>query len=60
MSADELRQYAATLGLADRPEPDFYLPTPLEIKLATARIRSEWTQQERDARLEGRLSDRLE
>jgi hypothetical protein len=60
MGEDELLAYAAGLGLKDRDPPDCYIPTPLEIRLATASIRMGWTQAERDARLEGRLSDRLE
>lgn len=54
MAEDEMREYAAALGLADRPEPDFFLPTPEEIKEATYRLRMSWTQAERDARL-GRM-----
>ena len=60
MAAPELRRYAATLGLTDRPDPDCYVPSPLDIKIAAAQIRMGWTQVEREARLEGRLSDRLD
>lgn len=60
MAEPVLRQYAAALGLTDRPDPDCYVPSLLEIKLAAAQIRMGWTQVEREARLEGRLSDRLD
>ena len=62
MGMDEvaLRSYAAGMGLVDRPEPDCYLPSPLEIRLAAAEIRSRWTQVEREARLEGRSSGMLD
>lgn len=54
-----LRAFAATLGLVDREEPECYLPSPEEIRLATARIRSGWTQAEREARLEAARSVRM-
>ena len=60
MAEPVLRQYAAALGLTDRPDPDCYVPTPLEIKLAAAQIRMGWTQAERESRLGGRQSDRLD
>jgi hypothetical protein len=60
MAEPELLRYAATLGLTDRPEPDCYVPTPLEIKVAAAQIRAGWTQAERESRLGGRQSDRLD
>lgn len=56
MAEPVLRQYAAALGLTDRPAPDCYVPTPLEIKIATAQIRMAWTQHEREARL-GRMDN---
>ena len=59
MDEPTLRAFAATLGLVDREEPECYLPTPQEIRLATARIRSEWTQAEREARLEAARSVRM-
>lgn len=54
-----LRAFAATLGLVDRAEPECYLPSQLEIRLATAQIRSQWTQAEREARLEAARSVRI-
>lgn len=60
MEAQALLHFAGELGLQDREAPECYLPTPLEIRLATAAIRMGWTQVEREARLEGRLTDRLD
>jgi len=60
MSAADLLLFAASLGLESRDQPDCYLPSPLEIRLAAARIRMGWSQSEREARLEGRLFDRLD
>ena len=60
MEEQALLRFAGELGLQDRQAPECYLPSPLEIRLATARIRMGWTQVEREARLEGRLSDRLD
>lgn len=59
MSADSVRDFAASLGLGHREEPEFYLPTPGEIRLATARIRAGWTQTEREARLEAARTVRM-
>lgn len=56
MAAPDLLRYAASLGLTDRKEPGCYIPTPLEIKIATAQIRMAWTQPEREARL-GRIDN---
>lgn len=60
MEAQALLRFAGELGLQDREAPECYLPSPLEIRLASARIRMGWTQVEREARLGGRLSDRLD
>lgn len=60
LDSESLRDYAATLGLHDRPEPDCYLPTESEIRIATAEIRMGWSQAEREARLNGRPCDKLE
>jgi hypothetical protein len=60
LEPESLRAFAATLGLYDRPDPDIYLPTPQEIKVAAANIRMGWSQAEREARLEGRLHDRMD
>lgn len=55
MPLEALLAYAATLGLSDRVEPDVYVPTEAEIRMAAARIRMGWTQAEREARLGGRF-----
>ena len=47
--------YALSLGLKDRVEPDVYIPTPEEIRLAAAEIRSKWTESERESRLGARM-----
>ena len=60
MEAQALLRFAGELGLQAREAPECYLPTPLEIRLATASIRMGWSQVEREARLEGRLTDRLD
>lgn len=59
MDEPTLRAFAATLGLVDREEPECYLPSPEAIRLATAQIRSEWTQAEREARLEAARTVRM-
>lgn len=59
MTEAELRAFAAALGLVERDEPECYLPSPEQIRLATARIRSEWSQTEREARLEAARSVRI-
>jgi hypothetical protein len=60
MTSDEVLAFAAALGLPDRPEPEFYLPSPEEIRMACARIRAGWSQVEREARLEAARSVRME
>lgn len=56
MSPEQVRRYAVEMGLdPNRPEPDIYLPTPQEIRVATSKIRAGWSDEERDARLGGRL-----
>jgi len=59
MTADGVREFAASLGLGERAEPEFYLPTPAEIRLETARIRAGWSQTEREARLEAARAVRM-
>lgn len=51
---------AREMGLGERVEPDCYLPTAEEIRLATAKFRAGWSQTERDARLQGPSIGRLE
>ena len=47
----QLDQAAEFLGLPERPDPDVYLPSLEEIRLATATIRSQWSQADREARI---------
>lgn len=42
---------AKTLGLGKRKIVEAYIPTPEEVRLAAAKIRSQWTQREREERL---------
>lgn len=50
MPRDEFLAAAAALGLRDRPEPDVYIPTPEQIRLAAAEIRAGWSRAELEAR----------
>ena len=47
--------FASSMGLTDRTPAECYLPTADEIRMACARIRSEWTNEEREARLGKRM-----
>lgn len=60
MSPEAVSELAKSMGLGERVEPECYLPSPEEIRLATARFRSEWSQAERECRLQGSLSGRLD
>ena len=60
MTAVEVRAFADSLGLGDRPEPEPYLPSREEIRRECAKFRAGWTQVEREARLEGRLPGRMD
>lgn len=59
MTEEELRAFAVGLGLGERQEPTFYLPTPQEIRMETASIRAGWSQAERESRLEAARSCRM-
>ena len=48
---EQLDMAAELMGLPERPDPDVYLPSREEIRLATARIRSQWSQADREARI---------
>lgn len=58
LSMSELARAAAMLGLPEREEPEVYMPTELQIKLAAAEIRASWTQQEREDRLKAAHTSR--
>lgn len=51
MTEQEAIDYAKSLGLGDRKEPDFYIPTPEEIRKATEEIRRGWSPEELESRL---------
>lgn len=53
LSPDAIAAMAAEMGLGERVEPECYLPTAEEIRMATARLRSQWTQSELESRLGG-------
>lgn len=53
MTEAALLALAASLGLGER-EVECYLPSPEEIRLATAKLRAGWTETERESRLGGR------
>lgn len=42
MTEDEFLGHAKLLGLENRPEPDVYVPTLEEIRMAAAEIRAGW------------------
>jgi hypothetical protein len=47
--------FAESMGLKDRVPAECYMPSAEEIRLACAKIRSEWTNEEREARLGRRM-----
>lgn len=51
MTASELIGYASSLGLRSREEPNVFIPTPEQIRVAAAEIRSRWTQADMESRL---------
>lgn len=59
MTEAEAVAYAKSLGLSEHREPDFYLPTPEQIRIAAEEIRKSWTQEELEARRENVSFDRL-
>ena len=60
MDSAALREFAATLGLFDRPEPECYLPSPETIRIETEKTRASWSREERESRLVGPPRDRIE
>jgi hypothetical protein len=50
---------AKVMGLPERVEPNIYLPTPQEIRIACAGFRAGWTPAEREARMAGFSADRI-
>jgi hypothetical protein len=60
MAEDEVLEFAQSLGLPPRPEPEFFLPTPEQIRMACAEIRSKWTQLERESRRAAAWSVRMD
>lgn len=59
MPIGELLAFAESLRLGPRPEVEVYIPTPEQIRLACAEIRSGWSRSELEARRtawSGRLS----
>ena len=60
MTEDEVLEFAKSLGLPPRSEPEFFLPTPEEIRLECATIRAGWTQMERESRRAAAWSARMD
>lgn len=60
LSPDAVTALAAEMGLGERVEPECYLPSREEIRLATAKFRAGWSQSERESRLGGASSGRME
>lgn len=60
LSPDEVVAMAAEMGLGERVEPECYMPSQEEIRLATAKFRAGWSSSELDSRLGGPGSGRME
>ena len=60
LTEDEVLELAQSLGLPPRQEPEFFLPTSEEIRLACAKIRAGWTQMERESRRSAAWSARMD
>lgn len=57
---EAVSDFATALGLGERVEPDVYIPTESEIRLAAATIRVQWTPAEREARMAPRYFGKME
>lgn len=53
LDPDAVVALAKEMGLGEREEPECYIPTPEEIRLATAKILAGLTPEEREQRLGG-------
>jgi hypothetical protein len=60
LDPDQIKAMADEMGLGPRVEPECHLPTPEEIRIATARFRAEWSPSELESRLMGGRRGRLE
>lgn len=60
LTPEQIAELAASMGLGERVEPECYLPTAAEIRLATAQFRAGWSQAERDARVTGPASGTMD
>ena len=60
LDPDQIKAMADEMGLGPRVEPECYLPTPEEIRIATARLRAEWSPSELESHLAGGRRGRLE
>lgn len=58
-SEDTLGVAVKFLGLPERDTSNVYMPTPADIRLAAAKIRAAWTQEEREDRLKAAWSARM-
>jgi intergrase/recombinase len=53
MTRDEFLAEASAIGLENRPEPDVYVPTPEEVRMAAAEIRRKWSPEVLESRRVG-------
>jgi hypothetical protein len=60
LDPDAVAALAEEMGLGPRVEPECHLPTPEEIRIATARFRAEWSPSERESRLQGPRFGRMD
>jgi len=58
-SQDLLGEAVLFLGLPDRDTSNVFMPTSADIRLAAAKIRAEWSQDEREDRLKAATSARM-
>lgn len=57
---EAVHEFAASLGLSERVEPDVYIPSESEIRLVAAQIRMQWTPAEREARMAPRYFGKMD
>lgn len=60
LKPEAVEALAAEMGLGPRVEPECYLPSAEEIRLATAKFRAGWSQSERESRLGGPSLGKME
>jgi hypothetical protein len=58
-TADVVVAIAEWMGLPERVDPNDYVPSPEQIRMACAEIRQGWTPSEREARIGGGSAGRI-